>query len=29
MLASARSLPRESSRLRDEVGRFLQSIKAA
>jgi methyl-accepting chemotaxis protein len=29
MLESARSLARESTRLRDEVGRFLQSIKAA
>jgi methyl-accepting chemotaxis protein len=29
MLSSARSLARESTRLRDEVGRFLQSIKAA
>jgi methyl-accepting chemotaxis protein len=29
MLSSARSLARESARLRDEVGRFLQSIKAA
>ena len=29
MLNSARSLARESTRLRDEVGRFLQSIKAA
>ena len=29
MLSSARSLAQESTRLRDEVGRFLQSIKAA
>jgi methyl-accepting chemotaxis protein len=29
MLTSARSLAQESTRLRDEVGRFLQSIKAA
>jgi methyl-accepting chemotaxis protein len=29
MLSSARSLARESARLREEVGRFLQSIKAA
>ena len=29
MLSSARSLASESARLRDEVGRFLQSVKAA
>jgi len=29
MLSSARSLARESARLRDEVARFLQSLKAA
>jgi hypothetical protein len=29
MLASAKSLARESARLRDEVAGFLRSIKAA